>query len=131
MLGIGPRLKQPIPYIQGFGLTRPQLDAVVSHVLPHQTINSYGGNILVAIRAELLKAGQDFTILPFATGPKGNRYVRYLYIIDVLPSWDGKRPDFPISQQTADEFFNTFGADEWLEELRTFCIRWPTYEPGE
>ncbi|KAF9031633.1 hypothetical protein BDZ89DRAFT_1131709 [Hymenopellis radicata] len=112
----------PIPYMSGFALTQPQVDALARLTLSEEQITASGGThraIIARMRAE----GVRSTLVPFWKDDV--RY--YLYVTSVIPSFDGHNPRETVSKPILADFRKRFGngPNGELKELHSTCMLWP------
>ena len=124
-------LKEPRPYIVGFALTYKQVYAAACAELTEEHIHRhYNGDPFLAFRAECFLKNKEYDVIAFPTPPSDSVGVRYLYIIEVIPSWTGANPHATLTRKAANRFYNEHGRQEVLRRLFTACLPWPPRDPG-
>ncbi|KAJ7222438.1 hypothetical protein GGX14DRAFT_663798 [Mycena pura] len=111
----------PIPYVLGFYLTPIQMRTIAREWLDPDvfekcdTDRDYQCALVDYCDAKQHK----WTFLPDKKEDSGE--LHYLWVIHVVPSWDGNNPKYPMPPKFSSQVQNKFG----FEHLLVCCMRWP------
>ncbi|KAJ6595649.1 hypothetical protein DFH09DRAFT_1357575 [Mycena vulgaris] len=115
----------PIPYVLGFSLTASQMRTVAHTLLEQETVapclddHDYHCALVEFART----ANEEWAFL--RTMDDGSDETRYLWVLYVVPSWDGRHPPHAMPEETVRRVKDAFK----FQEVEIRCQRWPETVP--
>ncbi|KAJ7706174.1 hypothetical protein B0H17DRAFT_1192695 [Mycena rosella] len=103
---------QPIcvPFVLGFLLTYTQLRAVAAKWLSHEVLASCKDDYTLHFRVvDVVQAKKERCTFLRTTDNSGEP--RCLWVLRVIPSFDGKRPKYRMPEASIQRVLNAFGFD--------------------
>ncbi|THU84756.1 hypothetical protein K435DRAFT_783640, partial [Dendrothele bispora CBS 962.96] len=120
-------LEHPIPFLMGLALTPDQLELLANHYVGVDYVKeACQGDSAYALERSWKEHGID-NLIPKITAPCGS--TRYLYILGVLPSFDGKPPKANVDPRFVKKIWRELGEPPIWKEVDVVSTPWP-YRPG-
>ncbi|THU97927.1 hypothetical protein K435DRAFT_965177 [Dendrothele bispora CBS 962.96] len=120
-----------IPFLSGLVLTETQLRILADYYLPSGAVdNLYSGDPVYAINSTWQDLNKPNSILPLMDTDFTEKDPRcFLYILDVVPSYDGKPPKPNFSSKHLTWMWKKLGKPPAWENVKFVVRRWPR-DPG-
>ncbi|KAF5372461.1 hypothetical protein D9758_005314 [Tetrapyrgos nigripes] len=122
--------QKPVPFLSGLALTENQLRILANHHLSTNIVdNIYGGDPMDAMNSTWQDLDKPNSILPLMDAASKDDPYCYLYIIDVVPSFDGQPPKPDFSPKHLRQMWRRLGKPPEWRSVKYVVRRWPR-DPG-
>ncbi|KAK7447663.1 hypothetical protein VKT23_013919 [Stygiomarasmius scandens] len=122
--------RNSIPYLSGLALTEEQLRILANnHLSPDVVNNIYGGDPMYAMNNTWKNLNKPNSILPLMDALSRDDPHCYLYILDVVPSYDGQPPKLDFGRKQLREMWRRLGKPPEWKNVKYVVRRWPR-DPG-
>jgi hypothetical protein len=121
---------KPVPFLSGLALTETQLRILANHHLSSDVVDSiYGGDPAHAMNDTWLDSNKPNLIIPLMDTVYNDDPRCYLYILHVVPSYDGQPPRPDFSPKHLKEMWKRLGKPSEWRNVKYVVRRWPR-DPG-